>query len=139
LNWKQTGHVRTYIDGFINLSAHIPYAILPEKARVLNFITTLKSNLRQLVQLKEPKTIQDTILAAQLCADAAAPSYRIAALPENLRANINFDGRPPVVDSARHTPIHFGNVEQPSSEAVKDKKCFYCSKGWTFCNQLFSA
>jgi len=59
-----------------------------KKARVLNFVTNLKSNLRQLVHLKEPKSIQDAILAAQLCADAAAPSYRIAALPANPRANI---------------------------------------------------
>ena len=89
LNWKQTGHIRSYIDGFINLSAHIPYYILPEKARVLNFITNLKPNLRQLVQIKEPKTIQDAILAAQLCADAASPSYRIAALPANPRVSSN--------------------------------------------------
>jgi len=107
---------RSYIDGFINLSVHydIPYDILPEKARVLNFVTNLISNLRQLVQLKESKTIQDAILAAQLCADSAAPSYRIAALPANPRANINFADRPSIVDSVRHTTIHFGNVEQPT-------------------------
>jgi len=137
LNWKQTGSVRSYIDGFINLSAHIPYDILPEKARVLNFVTNLKSNLRQLVQLKEPKTIQDAILAAQLCADAATPSYRIPALPANPRVSSNFDGRTSVIDRTRHTPIHVDKIEQLSSTAFKDKKCFYCQRAGHFAKNCF--
>jgi len=37
-DWKQTGSLETYINGFLAMAAAVPYSLFPEEARALTFI-----------------------------------------------------------------------------------------------------
>ena len=63
--WKQTGSLDTYINGFLSTSSNIPLSTLPEQARVTLFINGLRPEIGSIASIKEPKTIQEAINVAQ--------------------------------------------------------------------------
>lgn len=105
--WKQTGTLESYIRGFANLSANIPYQLMPESMRLLMFVNGLKPHILRYVKQSKPRTVQDAIAEAREGADTFAPD-RAAMQPIR-----HFNNRKPAhgPGDSRALPIQLDNTE----------------------------
>ena len=116
-DWKQTGSIDAYIDGFTNLSAHIPEKDLPEKTRITLFVKNLDARIRPFVQMSNPVSIADTFKSAQMTARllTGGVQYRIPALPTDRRRE-NFNRCPHnYTEGSRGKPICLDNIDWKSN------------------------
>jgi len=63
-DWKQTGSLEIYVNGFLAMAAAVPYSLFPEEARALTFIHSLKLELGKLVSSQNSRTIREAISIA---------------------------------------------------------------------------
>ena len=76
MNWKHTSDIEQYINGFLNLSAQVPFNVVSELGRIDYFIENLKPYVKRFVQMTKPQTLQQAIVAARETAATFETSSR---------------------------------------------------------------
>ena len=66
MKWKHTSDTEQYINGFLNLSAQVPFNVVSELGRIDYFIENLKPYVKRFVQMTKPQTLQQAIVAIYL-------------------------------------------------------------------------
>ena len=82
MNWKHTSDIEQYINGFLNLSAQVPFNVVGELGRIDYFIENLKPYVKRFVQMTKPQTLQQAIVAARETAATFETSSRYESTPK---------------------------------------------------------
>ncbi|GKC96193.1 putative reverse transcriptase domain-containing protein [Tanacetum coccineum] len=61
----------TYTDRFNELAKLVPYLVTPESARIKRYVAGLAPDIRRMLKMTQPTTIQDAILRAGILTDKA--------------------------------------------------------------------
>jgi len=101
-DWRHTGSLETYVNGFLAMAAAVPYSLFPEEARALTFIHNLKPELGKLVSSQNPTTIREAISIAQkVDGFKTTTNYRVNP-PQNQR--LTFSRRSSIVSQGDRRP-----------------------------------
>lgn len=150
--WKQTGSVAAYISQFQSFNQLIPKEHLDEEMRVQMFIQGLKPECRSIINMWEPKTLQQVYKMAQKFDNGQRQSQTKFNIPPSTRTN-----RTRSIDQqegTQHNPITFNNTELQTEDLstasgqeetedvlnlvngqkVQRGVCFYCKSPDHFLN-----
>jgi hypothetical protein len=115
--WKQTGSVATYISQFQNFDQLIPKERLDEEMRVQMFIQGLKPECKSIINMWEPKTLQQVYKMAQKFDNGQRQSH-----PKFSQHNSTRNSRTRNTDQqegTRNNPITFNNTEMQTETQQK--------------------
>ena len=107
--WKQTGSVAAYISQFQSFDQLIPKERLDEEMRVQMFIQGLKPECKSIINMWEPKTLQQVYKMAQKFDNGQRQSH--PKLSQHTSTRIS---RTQIIDQhegTRNNPITFNNTE----------------------------
>lgn len=116
--WKQTGNVATYISQFQSFDQLIPKERLHEEMRVQMFIQGLKPECKSIINMWEPKTLQQVYKMAQKFDNSQRQSY--PKFNQHTSARVN---RTQIIDQqegTRNNPIIVSNAELQTEEHGED-------------------
>lgn len=111
--WKQTGSVAAYISQFQRFDQLIPKERLDEEMRVQMFIQGLKPECKSIVNMWEPKTLQQVYKMAQKFDNSqrqSHPKFSQHTLTRISRSRI-IDQQEGTREGTRNNPITFNNTE----------------------------
>lgn len=111
--WKQTGSVAAYINQFQRFDQLIPKERLDEEMRVQMFIQGLKPECKSIVNMWEPKTLQQVYKMAQKFDNSqrqSHPKFSQHTLTRISRSRI-IDQQEGTREGTRNNPITFNNTE----------------------------
>ena len=107
--WKQTGSVAAYISQFQSFNQLIPKERLDEEMRVQMFIQGLKPECKSIINMWEPKTLQQVYKMAQKFDNGQRQSH-----PKFSQHTSTRDNRTRTTnqqEGTRNNPITFNNTE----------------------------
>ena len=151
---QTSSNLENYINDFLNISANVPYEMMPEIARVISFVNGLRPYLCRYVKQSNPQTLHQAIVSAREAAEiynSTNSSYR------NFNYNLSYPiSRTMAATTGRALSDYVGNakideqnkelneiesekssnepqmvVAQMSEEKIRlmqEGKCFFCKE-----------
>ncbi len=112
--WKQIGSVSTYISQFQNFDQLIHKERLDEEMRVQMFIQGLKPECRSIINMWEPRTLQQVYKMAQKFDNGQRQSHPKSNINPSVRTNRtrSLDQQ----EGTQHNPIIFNNTEMQTDD-----------------------